>query len=241
MSGDAGAQPTWAKLAFKSRTEKKDAAGRPLLSTDLDHLMYQFFVDCVGPLKCRATTTLLMQEARRLRADLIRCGSPPTHLPKLGGSAGRMWFKRWRDRYSISARSLVAQPKISWAKMRRRVSVLWSNIFRLRFLWEKCHGHTANMRWISWDQKPSWFNNMAAVKTHAFAGNKACVKELFSQSRQRYSICTCVDSKARSQHEEPPPVAVLFKAQPGGRVLQDVIQICNPPGWLCACSLPYAT
>ena len=58
---------------------------------------------------------------------------------------------------------------------------------------------------------------MAAVKTNSKIGLESMVKEAFKQSRQRYTICTCVDSQAHSQHDEVPHVGLLFKAQPGGR------------------------
>ena len=37
--------------------------------------------------------------------------------------------------------------------------VMFGNIFRLRRLWDLTVGGKSPMRWISFDQKPSWFNN----------------------------------------------------------------------------------
>ena len=49
--------------------------------------------------------------------------------------------------------------KVSMADATERVRVMLMNIFRLRRLWTLCFGDETKMRWVSYDQKPSWFNN----------------------------------------------------------------------------------
>ena len=80
--------------------------------------------------------------------------------------------------------------KVSWTKVVRRVKVLLSNLFRLKAFWEHCHpGQT--MRFISLDQKPSWFNNAGSKGTFDKKGStQPGVKENHGHTRQRYTILT---------------------------------------------------
>ena len=62
---------------------------------------------------------------------------------------------------------------------------------RLRALWRLCHGNRP-LRWLSVDQKPSYFNNAGHTGTWAVQGKPMSVKEKFSATRERYSILTSV-------------------------------------------------
>ena len=77
-----------------------------------------------------------------------------------------MWFARWRGMYGITRQVTGMKVKVAWFKVKRRVSVLLRNIFRLRAFWEICHPGIA-MRFLSVDQKPSWFNNAGHTGTYA--------------------------------------------------------------------------
>ena len=100
------------------------------------HLL-QYFTDHVHQLNCRTDSHLLMQHARELRAYLIAQGTPETELPKLIGNPGAAWFRRWRLGYGIHMHAGWMKLKVSWKKVKHRVGVYLSNIFRLRALWEK--------------------------------------------------------------------------------------------------------
>ena len=148
-------------------------------------------------------------------------GYEPTQLPILLGSAGRSWFGRWRNRYGVKFRTTVKHLKVSWAKLRQRVRVYLKNVFALRLLWAKCYPDRP-MRWVSWDQKPAWFNNTAMDGTFAPRGYEPTIREVVHHSRQRFTICTGVDSATIHQPIErppaPPSVGVLFKGKARGAV-----------------------
>ena len=112
----------------------------------------------------------------------------------------------------------VKHLKVSWSNLRQRVRVFLKNVFALRFLWRRCFGELNKMRWVSWDQKPAWFNNTALDATYSTIGYEPLVKEIEAHSRQRFTVCTCVDSATTGDPDKPPPVGVLFKAAPRGIV-----------------------
>ena len=73
------------------------------------------------------------------------------------------------------------------------------------------------MRFISLDQKPSWFNNAGHKGTLGKKGGpQPAVKENFSQPRERYNIVTLVWSLENDDPDKPPPVALLFKGAQRG-------------------------
>ena len=116
--------------------------------------------------------------------------------------------------------------KVAWAKVKRRTRVLLGNIFRLRAFWDICHPGV-QPRFISIDQKPSWFNNAGHTGTFARKGcSQPTVREDFNQTRERYSILTSVPSWGHDNPDVPPKIAVLFKAKPGGQVIG---QLRNSP------------
>ena len=79
------------------------------------------------------------------------------------------------------------------------------------------------MRFLSADQKPSWFNNAGHTGTFAKkGGSQPSVREIFAHTRQRYSILTSVPSWGHTDPDMPPKVAVLFKAMPNGLVIREL-------------------
>ena len=152
-------------------------------ASGLGFALLQWFVDHVQQLMTRCDVSLLMNTAREMRADLVHRGWPEAELPKLIGNAGAKWFQRWRKRYNIVKRVTGMKLTVSWRKVKRRISVLLSNIFRLRRLWELCHPGV-EMRFISLDQKPSWFNNAGLTGTFAKkSGPQPRVRENFKKTR----------------------------------------------------------
>ena len=186
----------------------------------LAHALLQYFVDHIQRLQSRSDSHLLMKEARNLRAYLIQEGHPEKDMPKLIGSAGSQWFRRWRLMYGIEMRSSWMKYKVSYKKIMHRVRTYLGNVFRLRRLWELCFGDVP-MRWLSIDQKPSWFNNAGLTGTYARRGRHVpTVRENHAKTRERYTILTAVASYPMSDEHPaaPPKCAVLFRAAPDGSV-----------------------
>ena len=88
------------------------------------------------------------------------------------------------------------------------------------------------MRWVSWDQKPAWFNNTALDSCLSPAGYQPRIREIFAHSRQRFTICTCVDSDSMHHPERTPPVGVLFKAAHDGVVRRELRNDPYIPDWM---------
>ena len=98
-----------------------------------------------------------------------------------------------------------------------------SNIMRLRAWWTECHGDKS-MRWLSVDQKPSWWNNAGLTGTWAKKGASApIVKENFAHTRQRYTILIAVPYGWKMKDhvcpiaEDVPLIAMLFKGKSKGK------------------------
>ena len=200
-------------------------------ATGLGFMLLQFFVDQVQQWHCRADSSLLLARARELHEQLLREHWRESELPKLIGNAGKAWLWRWRKQYDIVKNVLGMKLKVSWAKVIRRVRVLLMNIFRLRAFWELLFpGRT--MRWISLDQKPSWFNNAGHTGAYARKGSQPTVRENFNATRQRYSILTSVPSWGHGNPDAPPKVAVLFKGKPGGTIRTSIDADFQCPSWM---------
>ena len=206
-------------------------------ATGLGFALLQYFVDMVQRLSCRADSMMLMNRARELRVELL---SDPasrwseTDLPKLIGNAGHQWFLRWRKKYGITKKVIGMKLKVAYRKVKRRVLVLLQNIFRLRAFWEICHPGKV-MRWLSADQKPSWFNNAGLTGIFAMkGGSQPRVKENFAHTRQRYTVFTAVPRGWRmiDHPDGVPKVALLFKAAPGGSIIRDLEASAHLKPWM---------
>ena len=88
------------------------------------------------------------------------------------------------------------------------------------------------MRWVSWDQKPAWFNNTALDPCMSTAGYEPRIREGVAHSRQRFTICTCVDSHSCQHPGYQPPVGVLFKAAHNGIIRQELNNAPDIPDWM---------
>ena len=124
------------------------------------------------------------------------------------------------------------QLKVSWKKVKRRIGVFLGNIFRLRAFWELYHPDTP-MRFLSVDQKPSWFNNAGHTGTFGQkGGSQPSVRKIFAHTRQRYSILTSVPSWGHADPDVPPKICVLFKAMPNGTVIKDLRASRRLKSWM---------
>ena len=206
-------------------------------SCALGHELLQHFVDELQMLRTRVDVTILMDKARELRAQMIVMGVPEASLPVLTDGAGKQWFRRWRKKYGIVYSKIGTQLKVKWGKVLRRVRVLLSNQFRLRALWEIVHPDTP-MRWVSLDQKPSWFNNAGHTGSFAKKGIAPTVRENFAQTRERYTILTvvplncCVGDDVEGDGAKMPRIEVLFKAENGARIRAAVEKEFVMPHWM---------
>ena len=216
-----GARSQTAMRGFRPRDSCRSDGGahNSLKAVGLGFALLQYFVDYIQRLMCRADSIMLMTKAREMRRQLEDNGWPDASLPKLDGDAGRQWFKRWRATYGIVRKITGMKLKVQWTKVKRRIRVFLGNVFRLRAFWDICHPGTP-MRFLSLDQKPSWFNNAGHTGTYAMkGGSQPSVRENFHQTRQRYSILTAVPSWGHTDPDLPPKIAILFKAKPGGTVV----------------------
>ena len=177
-------------------------------------------MDEVEELRSRADSALLLKRARLIRVRLLEQGHPAACLPKIN----KDFLRRWRLEYGLSIRATTVRVKISMAKAVARVKTMLSNIFRLRHLWKLCFGDGVAMRWVSFDQKPSWFNNAGLKPLYARKGaRKIGAKEDHHGTRQRYTVMTTVQTWPSAVDADPPKIAVLFKAETGSRCLTTLV------------------
>lgn len=233
LSTADGAHTQAAMRGMRSPTSCRNsgAARNSVLAAGLGFALLQFFVDHVQKLQSRSDSTMLVQKAREMRGMLCADGVPHGDLPKLIGNAGAQWFKRWREQYGIVKQGIGMKLTVPWTKVKRRVKVLLQNIFRLRAFWELCHPGVP-MRFVSADQKPSWFNNAGHTGTFSQkGGSQPSVRENFQKTRERYTILTVVPSWHGVDPDVPPKVAVLFKGQPGGTIIKELRKMNLPP-WM---------
>ena len=229
-----GASTMFAMRGMRDRGHCRSSGGslNARKAAGLGFQLLQFFVDHVQRLMCRADSCLLMKKARELRTELEHAGWPQADLPKLEGNAGHQWFQRWRQMYGIVRKVTGMKLKVPWAKVKRRIRVFLGNIYRLRAFWEVCHPDTP-MRFISLDQKPSWFNNAGHTGTFALkGGSQPSVREDFNKTRERYTILTTVPSWGHTDPDVPPKVAILVKAKPDGRVERDLRTSSRLKPWM---------
>jgi len=190
--------------------------------------LLQFFVDEIQELRSRSDSTILLNKAKDLRQVLLDSGWLEKDLPKLAGGAGKSWMLRWRREHGIVMKALGMKLKVAWRKVLKRVKTHLTNIFRVRAFWEKCHPGKP-LRWISADQKPSWFNNAGHTGTYGRTGQaQPQVAELFAHTRQRYTILTIVRSWVS---DTPPHLFVLFKGKKSGRIIRNILSKWDPPDW----------
>ena len=165
----------------------------------------------------RADASLLMRHARRLRLILLQECCDENRLPKIVGNAGAQWFRRWRHECGIVYKTSGMQIKAPWSNILKRVKVLLEHVSRVRVVWDHCHPGKL-LKFISLDQKPSWFNNAGHKGTMGRKGGpQPGIKENFCKTRERYSILTLVRNFDNDDRDAPPPAEVLFRAARRGK------------------------
>ena len=205
----AGAKTSCGMLRGKKPEQRKsnpECNGR-LKCPELGQLLYDWFIDTLHFHKARVNSFLFLDQAQHLKERLRLRGVPPESLPNLDGNAGKSWLRRWRKRFSVVIRATVKHIKVSRKKLRARVQVYLKKVVCFR----RSFGEAKAMRWVSWNEKPAWFNNTALDDTYSTRGYEPLVKAIEAHSRQRFTICTCVDSAAMSHTDEPPPVGAVWR------------------------------
>ena len=236
-SHDRGASTPTAMRDFRPPHSMRSNGGsrNASKSESLSFELFQHFVDEFQELRSRSDSALLLKEARRLRALLSTSeGAAALRLPLLDGDAGKVWLARWRKEWGIVMKACGMQLKVSWRKILRRVACSFGNYWRLRFFWETLFPGVP-MKWISLDEKPSWFNNAGHVGTFAQRGRIATVREDFGATRSRYSLLTSVCSWTLPNAEalsQMPCICVLFKGTPGGTIQQRLDEDFEGPAWM---------
>ena len=154
-------------------------------------------------------------------AEMLECTGRGEHIEEDAITAPHpnsihRWLRRHRLEHGIVRRIPGKRLLVPWSKLLQRMRVWFDNWVRLFSLYY----HPCNdMRLISLDQKPSWFNNAGHKGTLVKKGGPPPgVKENFSQTRERYTILTCVRSWGNDDPTNPPPVAILFKGKQKGQI-----------------------
>ena len=224
-AGSGGVTPN-----ARQRCRRQSAKPRPRKMACLWYELLQWFVDEVEELRSRADSALLLSQARVIRDRLLEQGHPASAMPKID----KHFLSRWRAEYGLCMRATTVRFKVSLAAAVARVRTMLLNIFRLRRLWCLCFGGDVPMRWISFDQKPSWFNNAGLKPQLSRKGaRKVGAREDHHGTRQRYTVMTTVQSwprpfDATTGGLTPPKMAVLFKADSGSRIRKGMMV----PPWL---------
>ena len=213
-AGSGGVAPN-----SRARCRRASRIPRPRKMACLWFELLQWFVDEIEVLRSRADSSLLLGQARIIRDRLVAQGHPAAACPKID----KNFLSRWRAEYGLCMRATTVRFKVSLKAAVARVRSMLCNIFRLRHLWKLCFGGGVPMRWISFDQKPSWFNNAGLRPQMARRGaRKVGAREDHHGTRQRYTVMTTVQSWPRpidpaTGGVTPPKMAVLFKADSGIR------------------------
>ena len=102
----------------------------------------------------------------------------------------------------------------------------------MRYLHSLCNG-AMPMRCLSFDQTPLWFNNTALDPAYSVEGYEIeAHSTVHGHRRQRFSVCSFVDSAPPSNPANPPPVGVLFKATPNGKIWRELHDDADIPEWM---------
>ena len=177
-------------------------------------LLFQWFCKLRGAIKGRLPLKLLEGKAMALRQEYIReslsrgvHASVPSICPK--------WLYIFRKKYNISLRRPNRRWKVPRKVLLSRLRCMWLNTIRVRALALLLLKY--DLEADGFDQKPV-HRNEAGSKLQPTLSIKGCpeiaIKELHSETRERFSVNTLVTSR-RALALAGPPVEVLFKGGAG--------------------------
>ena len=157
--------------------------------------VWHWFVDEISTVLGRINSKMLLAQAEQCWADLlelhnlkVRRGTADANArPKLT-KLDRVWVQRWRKKYGVTWRTVNLRYKVSAAKRKSRLRILWANTIRLRVCHKALFGLDL-LRFVGLDQKPLWFNTSHSSKTLALRGSpKVAVKKNTAASRERFTV-----------------------------------------------------
>ena len=105
---------------------------RPVLM----HELYEWFIDLIGMLRCRVSSSILLFQARIICSDILAsvqddinegrrpAGTIPK-LPMLTGEAGMQFIRRWRTFFDVSWRKCNLRFKCAYTTILLRVTMCW--------------------------------------------------------------------------------------------------------------------
>ena len=196
---------TGEKKANQKRSQESSLNKRKC--PELAQLLYAWLID--GPQTYRAgfDRFFLRRQRRCLAQHLPDIGYSPQDMPKWPGTDWYQWFRKWRQRFGVSIRTPLSPAKcklqhrkVSLDELKERTRVYLNNMFALRYYYRRAYfPEVPPMRGISWDQKTAWFNNTCGDRAYAPIGYTPQMRELGAHGKQRFTMCTCVDSAASNK------------------------------------------
>ena len=93
---------------------------------ELQHELFQWWVDLTQVLQARVPTCMIMAQARLVIEDArAHAGLSTPFLDYLEPTINRMWVSRWRHYFNIVPRHITCSYKVSYAK---KAATAWRNL-----------------------------------------------------------------------------------------------------------------
>jgi hypothetical protein len=192
--------------------------GRQATAPELSEELWHWFIDTIRNLKVRLDTSILIAQCNLIKMDMERFNDMKRtngefdKVVELPNEIDYKWLARWRKFYGVTWRTRNICYKVSRTKLLSRLGVFWRNIIRFRYLWQLLFG--TEVKFLSGDQKPFYFNNNDAVKLLAVRGwNRIECIEDHAATRERcsaMSLCLSYED-ALMKAEGYPLFEMLFK------------------------------
>ena len=235
MVRTATSVPSAGKVKGAKDRKRFGTPGRTVASLLLYTELYQWFIDLIGSLKCRVSSSILLYQARVIAGDIyaslqddIAHGRLPAGskcpLPILTGANGMKFIRGWRNYFDISWRRCNLRFKCNSATILLRCTMFWENCLRIRFLHYYLVGCREILKFVNSDEKPMWFNSVSGRRVFAMKGAKrVAVNETVQMSRCRFTVKT--RCRYPSLPDDGKHLSVMFKAVAGTNIRKDIEEI----------------
>ena len=181
MVRTATSVPSAGKVKGSKDRKRFGTPGRTVASLLLYTELYQWFIDLIGSLKCRVSSSILLYQARVIAGDIyaslqddIAHGRLPAGskcpLPRLTGANAMKFIRGWRNYFDISWRRCNLRFKCNSATILLRCTMFWENCLRIRFLHYYLVGSREILKFVDSDEKPMWFNSVSGRRVFAMKG-----------------------------------------------------------------------
>ena len=133
---------------------QRNLQGRPKYGGPLDEQLWDWFVDIRGSVAYFLPPKLVLMKAKQISTTIIRCMAETgsfVQMPKLEGTAGLSWLRRWCQNHGVVLRKPNRRFKASKTTLRKRLRAMWRNNIVVRRLAERTLGHSLPIYGI--DQK----------------------------------------------------------------------------------------